>query len=273
MKESAVQHVALSEFTYDPDYFAPLFAVEDRHFWFRARNRILAALFEQLTAGLPDGYSVLEVGCGTGNVLRVLERVCTRGQVVGMDLFRKGLSYASLRVKTPLVQGDMHCPPFGKPFEMIGLFDVLEHLPNDVQVLRDLRQMLCDDGRLVLTVPAHMSLWSYFDAASHHVQRYELHELQERLLQAGFEVEYLTPYMAGIFPIVWLGRRATMLLSRGHTQDEQEVHRLTEKELQITPLVNPLLEWVCTWDTQPILKRRVIPFGTSLLAIARKRAS
>jgi cyclopropane fatty-acyl-phospholipid synthase-like methyltransferase len=62
--------------SYDPHYFKPLSAIEDRHFWFRARNQVIAGLVGQLTARLPAGYRVLEVGCGTGNVLRALEEAC-----------------------------------------------------------------------------------------------------------------------------------------------------------------------------------------------------
>ncbi|HYN88796.1 MAG TPA: class I SAM-dependent methyltransferase, partial [Ardenticatenaceae bacterium] len=153
---------------YDPQHFAPLFAIEDRHFWFRSRNRVIAAVARQLTADLNARYRVLEVGCGTGNVLRVLERVCARGTVMGMDLFAEGLSYARARTTCTLLQGDMRRPPFDAEFDLIGLFDVLEHLPDDVQVLRDLYAMLAPGGRLLMTVPAGPSLWSYFDEASGH---------------------------------------------------------------------------------------------------------
>src|SRR5438552_6027281 len=79
--------------SYSADCFAPLFAVEDRHFWFRARNQVIAAALGGVVAGLAPGYRVLEAGCGTGNVLRVLRQSCTRGSVVGMDLFPDGLRY------------------------------------------------------------------------------------------------------------------------------------------------------------------------------------
>lgn len=256
--------------TYDPDFFAPLFAIEDRHFWFRARNHLLAAVARQLTAGMHSGYRVLEVGCGTGSVLKTLEAACPDGCVYGMDLYREGLVYARRRVSAPLVQGDVHRPPFAQQFDLIGMFDVLEHLPDDVGVLRDLGKMLAPGGWLMLTVPAYRSLWSYFDEAARHQLRYAPSELRERLLAAGFRVEYLSPYMTLLFPLVWLARRVAARLPGKAASEEQRNHDLTENELRTIPVVNEILAWILSQETRPILARRVLPFGTSLIAIAQK---
>lgn len=256
--------------SYNPIYFAPLFAIEDQHFWFRARNRVISALARQITATLAPTYQVLEVGCGTGNVLRVLEQACPSGVVVGLDLFAEGLQYARQRTSCPLVQGDMHTPPFGTQFDLIGLFDVLEHLPDDMQVLRDLHAMLAEEGALLLTVPAHPSLWSYFDEASHHCRRYKPSELESKLIRAGYRVEYLTQYMMSIFPLVWLGRRLAALIDRRPTEDTGRTHDLAFDELRIIPVVNDLLALLLAQETHMIVRRHSLPLGTSLLAVARK---
>src|SRR5438552_1184329 len=109
---------------YDPVFFDQLAAVEDRHFWFRARNDLIARLASRLTAPLPAGYLALEVGCGTGNVLRYLAKACDGGTVVGMDLFPEGLRHARRRTTAALVQGDLRRHPFQKPAALIGIFDV-----------------------------------------------------------------------------------------------------------------------------------------------------
>src|SRR5439155_22740642 len=80
--------------SYDPEFFSQLARIESSHFWFRTRNRVIGALAEQITKNWASGYRVLEVGCGTGNVLRALEQACPRGMVVGMDLFAEGLAFA-----------------------------------------------------------------------------------------------------------------------------------------------------------------------------------
>ena len=273
MAESAINSTPkpAPEPTYDPAHFAMLFASEDRHFWFRARNRILATLAEQVTRKLPDGFRVLEVGCGTGNVLAALAQACRRGTVLGMDLFAEGLRFARQRSGCQLLQGDMCQPPFAAQFDVVGMFDVLEHLPDDEQVLRDAHRMLAPGGALLLTVPAHQSLWSAFDEAGHHCRRYELPDLETKLARAGYTVEFLTEYMATIFPLVWLHRR----LAGGGQARGASTHDQTQKmiadELRITPGVNGVLTFLLFQEARWLARRRRLPFGTSLLAIARKQ--
>ncbi len=256
--------------SYDPVFFESLFAVEDRHFWFRARNHLIAAVVSRLVAGLSPGYRVLEVGCGTGNTLRVLEQVCTNGHVMGMDLFREGMAFARQRVTCPLVQGDMQRPPFRDGFDVIGLFDVLEHLPDDRQVLRDLHAMLVPGGTLFLTVPAYPSLWSYFDEASCHYRRYVPAELVRKLEDTGYRVAHLTPYMASLFPLMWVGRRVAALTKRDPAPTRNRTHELARNELRIVPLANEVLSWVLRWEVRLVGGGGMLPFGASVVGVARK---
>jgi SAM-dependent methyltransferase len=256
--------------SYDARYFEPLFAIEDKHFWFRSRNLIISGLVQRMVQRFQPGYRVLEVGCGTGNTLRALEETCTEGTVIGMDLFGEGLHYARRRVSCDLVLGDLHVPPFSTQFDVIGLFDVLEHISDDVSVLSDLHAMLKPGGFLILTVPAHMSLWSYFDEASHHRRRYEYAELKEKLEQTGYYIEFLTSYMTSIFPLVWLGRRLAACISNPHkTQDEDAMYELAKQELKITPGVNRVLLFILSLEAHYLMRHLRLPFGTSLLAIAQ----
>ena len=258
--------------TYDPAFFQHLFEVEDKHFWFRSRNRIIGDLVRRLTRRLAPGYRVLEVGCGTGNVLRILERACPEGTVVGMDLFAEGLDYARQRTSATLVQGDLGHPPFTNQFEIVGLFDVLEHLPDDRQALDDLRKMLCDDGVLLLTVPAHRALWSYFDEASRHCRRYEPDELKRKLVAAGYEVEYVTEYMMSIFPLMWIGRRLAALRRRvSRRQSGASIGQLAAQELRPMPIINEALFGLLDIEVRWLARGRTLPLGTSLLAVARHR--
>jgi SAM-dependent methyltransferase len=259
---------AAPESGYDPAWYAELLAVEDRHFWFRARNYLITTLVQRIVRSLPPRFRVLEVGCGNGNVLRHLARVCQGGTVVGMDLFAEGLSHARDRAACPVVQANAGCAPFQVGFDLVGMFDVLEHTPDDMQVLRDLYTLLAPGGVLLLTVPAGMELWSYFDEISHHYRRYTLSEVDEKLRKAGFEVELATPYMAAIYPLVRLIR--ALRKPGRNSGGEIDAVSAMRSEFTIVPGVNALLTWVLRMEAEWVRFGKRLPFGTSLVAVARR---
>jgi SAM-dependent methyltransferase len=254
---------------YDPAFFKSLDQIEDRHFWFRARKRVVAAVVRDLTARLQrsgQGYHVLELGCGNGGMLRLLKDCSPGGTVVGMDLFAEGLRFARNRCDCALVQGDAGRPPFGEQFQIVGMFDVLEHIEQDIAALRDVRRMLAPGGAIVITVPAHMSLWSYFDVAAHHARRYSTGELAGKLDAAGFDIQYVTQFMGAIYPLVWLGRRVKAVLGASSDAVKQ-----TQHELRITPGLNTLLDRALAGEETLIRSRRKMTLGTSILAVAHRR--
>jgi SAM-dependent methyltransferase len=255
---------------YDPAHFAVLYDVEDRHFWFRARRHIIRAIVSRIAADTPPGYMALEAGCGNGNVLQALEQGCPHGTIVGVDLFFEGLRYARQRTSCSLIQGDIGHLPFRRQFDLIGCFDVLEHQPDDLRVLQDIRTMLAEDGVLVVTVPAHPSLWSYFDEASGHCRRYGLTELEAKLSSTGYKVEYVTHFMMSTFPLIWLRRKLNSpdrLPGRARTT---QTTQLARGELRIVPILNSFLALLLSAEARLIVRRRRLPAGTSLLAVARR---
>jgi len=249
---------------YDPGFYESLYAAEDRHFWFRSRNAVIAAMSSQAVAALAPGYRVLELGCGNGNVTRLLQTTCSSGLVIGMDLYGEGLRNAQRRGASLLVQADVNRPPFQKKFHLIGMFDVLEHIPDDGAILRQVFDLLEPGGTLLLTVPAHQKLWSYFDEASRHCRRYELPELRTRLTDSGYRVDYLSQYMMTLYPLMWLGRR---FAGRERGGDPMQLAR---KELQVAPILNAALNFVLAQELRWLAKRAHLPIGTSLIAVARK---
>ena len=256
--------------TYDPAYFQPLFRAEDGHFWFRARNRIIQTLVGQIVSKLPQGYRMLDLGCGTGGVLRALEPVCRDGVLIGMDLYPEALALARRRVSCELVQGDVHQQPFTEPFQLIGSFDVIEHLEDEASVLGSIYKMLAPGGVALITVPAHMSLWSRLDEVGHHCRRYEPGELETKLRRCGFTVEYSTQFMAVIFPLVWLSRRLANWKAKRSEQGDKIASSAATDELRIVPVLNGLLTALLWLEGWLIARRWRLPLGTSILALARK---
>jgi SAM-dependent methyltransferase len=252
-----------------PDFAPCLFDAEDRHFWFRARNTILSRLIGQIVKGLPSGYRVLEVGCGNGNVLRMLEQVCANGELLGMDLVAEKLEFARRRVHCTLRQGDLRQLSSGEAFHLIGMFDVLEHLEDDHGALRALGNALRRDGLLVLTVPAHWALWSYADTHAGHYRRYDAAHLERLLQESGLHVEFCTQFMAALYPLMWLGRRLASLW-RSPKAGPHRDRALFCQELRVIPFVNDLLMRLLVCEAPLIARRCRLPIGTSLLAVARK---
>lgn len=249
---------------FNPDYFERLAEVEDRHFWFTSRNALLERVLAPLAAALPPGTRVLEVGTGNGNTLRAVERACHGTTVVGMDPFVEGLALARRRTSALLVCGSIERLPFRGAFGLVAAFDVLEHVPDDLGALRAVRDQLSPRAHLILTVPAFAHLWSPFDEAAHHCRRYERAQLRRVLEAAGFQIERLTFFMTTLYPALRLSR----LVGRNR---ERNRHAAThERELKIVPGLNALFTALLSVEARAVAAGVQLPFGTSLLAIARR---
>ena len=244
-----------------------LLAAEDRHFWFRARNQIIAALAGRPIADLADGFHILEIGCGSGNVLRVLQQLAAgRGRVEGLEVSTEAADVARARTGLSITNGYLSDLDATASFDIVAAFDVLEHIDDQVAVLEQIRERLRPGGRLVLTVPAHQSLWSAFDVASGHERRYTSSSLARALRESGFIVEYLTYFMSLLFPPMWLRRRFLR-------SEKPDMGALLDSEFQVVPVVNGLAYELLRQEAHVVRARRHLPMGTSLAAIAKARSS
>lgn len=245
---------------YDPEQYPTVAAAERWHFWFRARNRVLRTAMWPLRTDLPSTPRVLEVGCGTGNTLRVLRDVFPDAPLVGMDLFAEGLRYARAETRVSLIQARIEAFPFVVPFDLVGLFDVLEHIEDDGAALCAIHDRLAPGGHLVVTVPAGMHLWSRFDEEAHHYRRYSQSQLAARLENAGFAIRYMSPFMTAIYPLLWLSRRFRRPSSGA-----------ASSELQPPAWFNAAADLALRPERWVLQAGMTLPFGTSLLAIAVRR--
>ena len=237
--------------------FAEVF--EARHWWFVGRRRILASLMPDW---LPDrrDLHILDIGCGTGGMIPLLSAY---GRVTGIDPAEAAIRYSRQRHDgaAELIQMDFprEVPATGD-YDLITLFDVLEHLDDDAEALARAGALLRRGGTLVVTVPAHRYLWSPHDEINLHRRRYERPELRARLEQAGFRIERLTYYNTLLFPFICAAR----LLRRRVTRrgDRRSDFRLGNL------WVNDRLSEVFASE-RALLKRWDLPVGVSLLAMAR----
>lgn len=246
---------------FNPKFFQLMVAVEPRHFWFVMRNHILTAVMRK---HFQNPGRVLEIGCGTGFVLSGLRAAFPQAYLSGSDIFTEGLTFTAQRVPDAfLFQMDARHIPFRDEFDLIGAFDVLEHIEEDEVVLAQIYQACKPEGGVVLTVPQHPWLWSRIDDFAHHKRRYVRKELLEKVARAGFRVEYVTSFVALLLPLM-LASRA--LPKSGTEMDDQ----MNGAGLKIGKLTNALLGVIMRIEWLLIKAGLSFPFGGSLLVVAKK---
>ena len=251
--------LAASNEGYDAAYFDDLYALESRNYWFRARNALLAWVLRKYFA---DAHDFLEIGCGTGFVLSGVAAAMPQLAVHASEVSSAGLSYAVRRVpQAQLFQMDARAIPYAEHFDIIGLFDVLEHIEGDAQVLTQAHRALRQGGGLIITVPQHKFLWSQYDEHAHHVRRYGAPELKAKVVQAGFRIVMMTSFVSLLLPLMLLSR-----LMRGTQRANFDVLA----ELRVGRVVNFLLESVLAFERALIMLGIRFPAGGSLLLIARR---
>jgi SAM-dependent methyltransferase len=158
-------------------------AVDEHHWWFRGRRRVIDARLARLE--LPSGCETLDAGCGSGRTMDELRRY---GRVSGFDVNPLAVEYARTRGHADVRRARLEEIPWSdESFDLITCLDVLEHTPDDVASLRELRRVARPGATLLLTVPAYQLLWSSHDVANHHYRRYRRPGLVRAARAAGWE--------------------------------------------------------------------------------------
>ncbi len=237
--------------------FSQLAEAESGHWWFRARNRVL---LWALSTKIKPFKSFLEIGCGTGYVLEGVHNAYPSAKLFGAEYFEEGLVFARKRIPTAsfrqldaTAMAEIDC------YDVIGAFDVLEHIESDEKVLENMAHAIKPGGALMITVPQHRWLWSTVDEYACHVRRYTRNELVGKLNRAGLNICYVTSFVSLLVPLMWLSRRHT-----------SKVAHDPMSEFRIPRWMNSGLE-AMMYIELTLLKLGVrFPVGGSLLVVAKK---
>lgn len=243
----------MSKSDFNCEMFKDLFTYEEKHFWFQKRNELILAMINKYCKNIKN---LLEVGCGNGIVNAYLRKNLNT-EIWGSELHDEGLYYAQQRFKDRIIKLDARDIPYTNKFDAIGIFDVLEHIDEDELVLSQINKALVNHGKLIITVPQHMFLWSNQDVQAHHKRRYSGSDLIRKLNTAGFKVVRKTSFMTLLLPVVWLARKT---VSRKNVT----------KELDIPNYLNTVFKFLLTIENTIIKTGISLPFGVSLLVIAEK---
>ena len=246
--------------------FEKLYSVESKNFWFVSRNKVIKFLVKKFVGtGDWEKKKFLEIGCGTAFVLKGLSDLPFL-QLSGAEIYLQGLKYARLRLpEVNFIQLDATDLPFKEQFEAMGAFDVLEHIESDELVMRNVYDALKKGGYFFLSVPQYMWMWSRTDDYACHKRRYTRKELLSKLRITGFDVKYVTSFVFALFPFMILSR----FFSKGQ-RNASTTQGNNAPELELNRVLNSIFMAVMKVDELLIKMQMSLPFGGSLIVVARK---
>ncbi|MCA8954656.1 MAG: class I SAM-dependent methyltransferase [Planctomycetes bacterium] len=238
--------------------------LEEGHFWFKGRRTIFFDLIERSLTPLASGTErqILEVGCGAGGMLGPLSRF---GKVTGIDISREYVQYCHQRGHNRVVTGSGYELPFrDASFDLVALFDVIEHIPDDERVMQEVRRVLKPGGQVFISVPAYQFLFSQNDRVAHHLRRYTARRLHQVLSQAKLQPAKLTYFNTFLFPLIL----PAVLVLKAKERLFGLPEGLTNLSHQFREPVNGIFAWVMGAERW-LLRHIEFPFGHSLIAMAR----
>jgi SAM-dependent methyltransferase len=238
-----------------PAEYEAMLALDERHWWYRGRRRVLRAVLDGLELPPRSGARVLDAGCGSGRTLDTLTRY---GEPTGTELNPVGVAAARGR-GYEVREARVEALPFEDAnFDLVTCLDVIEHTDDDIVSLRELRRVTRPQGRLVVTVPAHPRLWSRHDEMNGHRRRYTRRSLRAAAEGAGWQVDRMTG-----FNVVYLAPAALVRMSRRGAPEQDGT-----SELALTPpSLNALLELPLGLEAALVRRGLDLPPGLSLLAV------
>jgi SAM-dependent methyltransferase len=231
--------------------------LDERHWWYRARREILAALIRR-EARLSANAEILEIGCGTGHNLAMLEKF---GHVQGLELDGEARALAEKRLGRTVMSAPL--PELaGVPdrhYDLIGAFDVIEHIDDDRAALASISTKLKPGGKFVMAVPAHQWMWSAHDVVNHHKRRYSKRRLKQLIESSPLKLDKIGYFNSLLFPIAVAQRAVSKLRGK------------EDADVTLPPaLLNAALETVFAAERY-VVGRLPLPPGLSLFAVASER--
>jgi ubiquinone/menaquinone biosynthesis C-methylase UbiE len=237
---------------------------EREHFWWRGFRAFVRPALERAVRG--ERVRVLDCGCGTGANLEMLRQF---GPSVGIDLTWAGLAFARGRGDRQVAQASADALPFPDgSFDLVTSFDMLQCVPGTAEPIAfaEIARVLRPGGHAVITVAAMQVLWGNHSILSHEVRRYSRDELRQKLVNAGLRPVRITYTNATLFPI--LAPLRILQRRRGLATSDADARAATESSVPARP-VNMALTMLL-WTEAAAVRVVNMPFGSSLLAVARK---
>ena len=234
--------------------YKEMFALEQNHWWFAAKHRIVLELLGRHFAGQAGRWRVADIGCGCG---RMLELLAKDYDAMGLDASPLAVEFSHQR-GVNILQGFLpdQIPLPEKSFDAVLMLDVLEHLDDDVRCAAAVAKLLKPGGLFLCTVPAYQWLYGPHDAAHHHRRRYRKSQLRHTLATAGLKVRYISYFNTVLFPLA-VAQRLAQRMGKSQTVSTAPPARP----------INAIFQAIFASERH-LLGRVSSPFGLSVLAMA-----
>jgi SAM-dependent methyltransferase len=232
-------------------------ALDQRHWWYRARREVIAALIRR-SVSPPPAARILEIGCGTGHNLAMLGEF---GHVDALELDEEVRTFAEQRLGRTVLSAPLPelAGVLDNHYDLIGAFDVIEHIDDDRAAVASIAAKLKPGGKFVITVPAHPWMWSAHDVVNHHKRRYSKRRLRQLIESSPLQLEAIGYFNSVLFPAAVAERLSSRLLRKDNA------------DLTLPPApLNATLERAFAAERH-LIGRLPLPVGLSLFAVASAR--
>jgi len=235
------------------EYFN-IYNSEKDHWWYKSMRFIS---FNLIKPYIKKNIKILDAGCGTGFNMIYLKRF---GSVFGIDNSNYAINLCKKR-KLKVKKASIEKIPFkDNLFDLVTCFEVIYHkaVKDDVKALKEINRVLKNEGLLLIRVPAYKFLFSGHDIVVHTKRRYNLKELKNKLIASGFKIERITYVNFLLFPLIFLQRLINNLFDIKNSDIQKH-----------NKFINDLLYYILKIESI-LIKRISLPFGVSIIALARK---
>lgn len=244
-----------------PEQYERYYKLEDNYWWFIGMRDILLRSLKNIFKNYKDekNIRILDIGCGTGMVIRDLERF---GNVIGLDNETRALEFCKKRGIDKLILGDGNHLPFKENvFDLITAFNIIEHVDNDTGLIKGINRVAKNNSWVAISTAAFNFLWSQHDIVNKHKRRYTKGKLKD-IIRKHLAVKKITYLNCILFPFIWLGIILTNLL-------KVKLHNPSSGFYPVPKFINKILIFILRLESV-LLQKFNLPFGVSLLCIAKK---
>jgi SAM-dependent methyltransferase len=240
-----------------PGTFNLIFEKEQEYWWYVGRLNTIRNLLTYLNVG--DKNRILNLGCGTAGLVRGLSDF---GEIHNLDIDENALRFCKERWPKNVIQADCLSLPFKEQtFDLVLALDILEHMEDDREVLKQIHGILKYKGYLIITVPSFKFMWSARDDIGCHKRRYNRAQILKKVEFSAFSLVKISYFNTLLFPIAFF---------------EKQYMRLKKKTIEpdaflpkIPAYLNKLFTMILSIEGK-ILKKYNLPFGLSLIAVCQK---